>query len=201
MKNLKGFAIFTACILILSLAAAGLFSGIPVVTEDISQMTSYAMTGKDPDGTLNSYPERPESIMDYRRKAASESEQGYQKETELEIDGIEEAAKVIYEAVLEKEGFSYEVCYNAKGNLYIDLGSKVLDEDDGKAYSYRLVYDRPSKNGACELFVLYRSAGGTSDEVIEDMYAVEIDTGKVVASGKKAWSDVGTKEYRELTGE
>lgn len=201
MKIIKRVAIFTACILILSLAAAGLFSGIPVVAEDITQMTSYAMTRKNPDGILNDYQERPESIMNYRRKTALKSEQGYQEETKLEIDSIEEAAKVIYEAVLEKEGFSYEECYNAKGNLYIDLGSKTSDADNGKTYFYKLVYDRPSKNGACELFVLYRSAGGTSEEVIENMYAVEIDTGKVIASDKKAWSDVGTKEYRELTGE
>lgn len=119
-------------------------------------------------------------------------------EEDYEPDYREEAAKVVYDAVLAEEGYSYEVCYNAKGNLYIDLGSK--ESDDGKTYYYRLVYDRPSKNGACELFVLYRSAGGT-DEVIEDMYAVEMDSGKVVISGKKTWSDVGTEEYRELTGE
>ena len=56
----------------------------------------------------------------------------------------------MYDAVLAAEGYSYEVCY-AKGNLYIDLGSKVSDKDDGKIYYYRLVYDRTSKNGACEL--------------------------------------------------
>ncbi|MDE6846510.1 MAG: hypothetical protein K2J99_12210 [Lachnospiraceae bacterium] len=120
-------------------------------------------------------------------------------EEEPEPDYREEAAKVVYDAVLAKEGYSYEVCYNAKGNLYIDLGSK--ESEDDKTYYYRLVYDRPSKNGACELFVLYRSAGGMDEEVIEDMYAVEMNSGKVVISGKKAWSDVGTNEYRELTGE
>ena len=124
--------------------------------------------------------------------------------TALELEPVtdyrEEAAKAVHDAVLTEEGFSYEVCYNAKGNLYIDLGTKV-SEEDGKSYSYRLVYDRPSKNGACELLVLYRSVEGSDNEVIEDMYAVETATGKVVASGKKAWSDVGTKEYREMTGE
>lgn len=120
-------------------------------------------------------------------------------EEEPEPDDREEAAKAVYDAVLAEEGYSYEVYYNAKGNLYIDLGSK--ESDDGKTYNYRLVYDRPSKNGACELFVLYRSAGGKDEEVIENMYAVEMDSGKVVISGKKAWSDIGTKEYRELTGE
>ena len=35
--------------------------------------------------------------------------------------------------------------------------------------------------------------------VIVDMYAVENATKKVVASGRKRWSDVGTEEYREIT--
>lgn len=53
----------------------------------------------------------------------------------------------------------------------------------------------------CELFVLYRSIEGSSDEAIVDMYAAEPDTGEVVRSGRKAWSDVGTRAYRDLTGE
>ena len=121
--------------------------------------------------------------------------------SDIEPDNKEIAAKVLYDEIFEKEGYSYEVCYNAKGNLYIDLGSKISDEADGGTYNYRFVYDRPSKNGACELFVLYRSAQGTDDEVIVDMYAVETNTGKVVVSGKKTWSDVGTAQYREITGE
>lgn len=119
-------------------------------------------------------------------------------EETYEPDYREKPAKMIYETFLAKEGFSYEVCFNAKGNLYIDLGSK---EEDGQTYHYRLVYDRPSKNGLCELFVLYRAREGSNDEAIVDMYAAEPDTGEVVRSGRKAWSDVGTKAYRDLTGE
>lgn len=135
-----------------------------------------------------------ESIFEPAPKSAPEAD------LEPEPDYRETAAKAVYDAVLSKEGFSYEVCYNAKGNLYIDLGSKT-SEEDSQTYSYRLVYDRPSKNGACELLVLYRSVEGSDNEVIMDMYAVETATGKVVASGRKAWSDVGTEEYREITGE
>lgn len=133
-------------------------------------------------------------------ETAAEPETETVPEPERQSDYREEAAKIVYDAALAEEGFSYEVYYSAKGNLYIDLGTKVSDEDD-KVYSYRLVYDRPSKNGACELLVLYRSVEGSDNEVIVDMYAVETATGKVVASGKRAWSDVGTKEYREMTGE
>lgn len=70
-----------------------------------------------------------------------------------------------------------------------------------EGYQYLLVYDRISKNGSCKLFVLYRSSGDSSNDVIVDMYAVEQETKKVIASGKRRWSDVGTKEYRKLTGE
>lgn len=121
-----------------------------------------------------------------------------EEEESYEPDYREKPAKMIYEAFLAEEGFSYEVCFNAKGNLYIDLGSK---EEDGQIYHYRLVYDRPSKNGLCELFVLYRAKEGSDDEAIVDMYAAEPDTSEVVRSGRKAWSDVGTKAYRDLTGE
>lgn len=119
-------------------------------------------------------------------------------EETYEPDYREKPAKMIYDAFLAEEGFTYKVSFNAKGNLYIDLGSK---EEDGEIYTYRLVYDRPSRNGLCELFVLYRAKEGSSDEAIVDMYAAEPDTGEVVRSGRKAWSDVGTKAYRDLTGE
>ena len=36
---------------------------------------------------------------------------------------------------------------------------------------------------------------------ILDMYAYVIDTGEVIDSGRQAWGDVGTSEYREATGE
>lgn len=151
--------------------------------QDRSIRNPYADTGENGNGAGEIMPEPDQ-----------------EPEIEPEPDYRETAAKAVYDAVLSKEGFSYEVCYNAKGNLYIDLGSK-LSEEDNQTYSYRLVYDRPSQNGACELLVLYRSVEGSDDEAIVDMYAVEAATGKVVASGRKAWSDVGTEEYREITGE
>lgn len=152
--------------------------------------------------------EREEHVQKPSENAWKEEEKAEEKlpetepemEQEPEADYRETAARAVYDAVLSEEGFSYEVYYNAKGNLYIELGTK-MSEEDGKTYSYSLVYDRPSKNGACELLVLYRTAEGSENEAIVDMYAVETVTGKVVASGKKAWSDVGTKAYREMTGE
>lgn len=146
--------------------------------------------------------EKEAALQDQESENVSETEGDIDTPTEgrvsYEPDYREKPAKMIYESFLAEEGFSYEVCYNAKGNLYIDLGSK---EENGQIYHYRLVYDRLSKNGLCELFVLYRAREGSDDEAIVDMYAAEPDTGEVVRSGRKAWSDVGTKAYRDLTGE
>ena len=124
----------------------------------------------------------------------SDNQQRKDVHTKPQKSDVEDAAEVLYAAVFAEEGYSYKLCFNAKGNLYIDLGTK-------EEYQYLLVYDRISKNGSCKLFVLYRSSEDSSNDAIVDMYAVEEETKKVIASGKKRWSDVGTKEYRELTGE
>lgn len=173
----------------------------PIDVEAVAHVAYRKYVNDEFGETRERYPDREKDgsgSEDNISEPSSESEP--ETELEPEPDYREVAAKAVYDVVLAKEGFSCEVCYNAKGNLYLDLGAKE-SEEDGKVYTYRLVYDRPSKNGACELLVLYRSLEGSDDEAIVDMYAVETATGKVAASGRKAWSDVGTKEYREMTGE
>ena len=121
----------------------------------------------------------------------------------------EEAAKRIYEEYLEAEGFVFEVKYNAKGNLYIELEYRPAGEPQDKSqtgfYGHKLVYDRSSKNGKCEIFVLQRSHysddGMEESTVIVDMYAVDTTTGQVVVANKQNWGDPGTEEYREITEE
>ena len=128
--------------------------------------------------------ERKTQVEDYTGNKATDTEQD-------DVMRKENAAKLIYNKVLEGQGYTCMVKYNAKGNLYLDLG-------DG----FTLVYDRVSKNGACELFVLYgedESSGETTH--ILEMYAVEIESERVISSGKRAWSDVGSEEYRRATGE
>lgn len=133
---------------------------------------------------------------DERAQQAREEESEIQEQTSLtepQEDSVEEAAQALYDAVLADEGFTYRADHNAKGNFYVDLGEK-------EGFFYSLVYDHPSENGACELFVLYKFTEDSVDQyVIVDMYAVENATKKVVASGRKRWSDVGTEEYREIT--
>lgn len=129
-----------------------------------------------------------------------------------EMNAREGAAKQIFSEAFADEWYSYEVCYNAKGNLYINLGSRPAGEEGDVhqtgTYRFTLVYDRISKNGACELFVLYKEhyveeSGNILNDTTEivDMYALETATGKVIVADKQAWSDLGTKEFRELTGE
>lgn len=155
-----------------------------------------------------------------KEEAQKEDAQNQQQEAYTDGEGmnpaedpIETNAKIIYDEVLAEQGYTCEICYNAKGNLYLNLGSRPAGEPgdyyDTGSYRFTLVYDRTSKNYACELFVLYKEhyTGEMGDmssndtTAILDMYAVEIGTGKVVAADKQSWSDVGTKEYRELTGE
>ncbi len=149
---------------------------------------------------------------EYEREHEELLESQISQEAGEYIDPIETNAKIIYDAVLAEQEYSYEVCYNAKGNLYINLGSRPAgeagDQFNTGIYCFTLVYDRTSKNGGCELFVLYKEhyaeeggMGQSDATAILNMYAVEVDTGKVVAADKHSWSDVGTREYRELTGE
>ena len=53
------------------------------------------------------------------------------------------------------------------------------------------------KMAQCKLFSIVSLIRDSSNDVIVDMYAVEQETKKVIASGKRRWSDVGTKEYRK----
>ncbi|MDE5700697.1 MAG: hypothetical protein K2I96_25385 [Lachnospiraceae bacterium] len=150
---------------------------------------------RDPDCIAELIAEKYVYYSERYAQLDEQSQQLHEEETQIQetTDYVEEGARALYEAVLADEGFTYDADYNAKGNFYVNLGEK-----DGCFYS--LVYDHPSPNGACELYVLYQFAEeGSENYVIVDMYAVENATKKVVASGRKHWSDVGTKEYREIT--
>lgn len=129
--------------------------------------------------------------------------------TDFAVDSIEQAAETIYNNVLKDAGYTCKVKYNAAGNLYLDLGSRPAGEPEDKnstgTYYFSLVYDRTSKNGACELFVLYKehyTEDGINDgTTILDMYAVEIATGNVIAADKHHWEELSSQAYRDVTGE
>ncbi len=89
--------------------------------------------------------------------------------------------------------------YTSKGDPEL-----IVSEDESSITYIR--YDRFSDNQKCLLYVLYRSeknSDGSYDFLntnILDMYAYSIDDGRVVASGRTAWSDIGTQEYQDITG-
>ena len=125
---------------------------------------------------------------------------------EKDLSTPEGAYKKLYETVFEEQDWAYETSYNAKGNFYGILG--VTEEEfQGNLVPVRwtVVHDRVSQNGECILFVAYRiylkEDGGELSTGIENTYAVNMKTGEVTPSGKKAWADVGSKEYQEAAGE
>lgn len=121
----------------------------------------------------------------------------------------EGAFRRLYEVKFAAGETGYEECYNAKGNFYAFLGNG-REELSGVMRDTRhtVVYDRESKNGKCQLFVEYKDYlddmdGGTyvyATEMIE-FYAVNMATGEVEAAGKTSWEQVGSRKYREMTGE
>lgn len=135
-----------------------------------------------------------------------------QEEDTIQQEGFttpESAGEQLYEAIFKSQGEEFLPAYNAKGNFYAELGFGE-EELSGETYETRhtIVYDRQSKNGKCQLFVEYKDymkTEGTETYVyttaILNMYAVNMVTGEVTASGKTAWDQVGSKEYQEVTGE
>ena len=116
-------------------------------------------------------------------------------------DPLEPYARAVYDNVLQQQGFSYEVCYNAKGNFYLQLGEQ---EQAGETYAYTLAYNRTSQNGQCEIFVLYRNPAqdlSTDAAQIVEFYAVRSEDMQVIAGDKTGWSVVANSAYQEATGE
>ncbi len=117
-----------------------------------------------------------------------------------EAEQIDAGYKAVYDAALKSQGYGYQVTYNAKGDEQV-----ILSQDSEKVVL--LIYDRESANGACALFALescpVEGYGSWSIEeaTLLDEYAYVYETGEVIASGKTSWSDTGTQEFRDATGE
>lgn len=113
---------------------------------------------------------------------------------------IHDGFQAIYAQVFEPQGLNCFQDSDAKGNERL-----VLSETSSQV-EY-VLFDRRSANEKCLLYVQYRAnkdADGSwspADAQILDIYAYDEGSGAVVASGKKSWSDLGTQEYRDLTGE
>ena len=129
------------------------------------------------------------------------TESGADTETE---DSLMSQARAVYTYMKEHgeitdEGDVSQVTAscNAKGNFYAVFES---GEENGNSWDNRLVYDRTSKNGECELFVYERVETGKDTQLL-GFYAVNKTTGEVISGEKTSWSEVGSEAYREATGE
>lgn len=144
----------------------------------------------------------------YEEQVNIEEEKKRAEERVASEEEIIKNASLIYESIFQEEGYTYTECYNAKGNFYVDLGKTKGMMGGEEAYAKRtLVYDRVSKNGECLLFVYYEEyydeSGQRTDlsTKILNFYGINRKTGKVISGDKTSWSQVGSKEYREATGE
>lgn len=113
---------------------------------------------------------------------------------------IKKGYRTIYDTCFQEEGYSFTEDYDAKGN------SRAILKEDETSIEY-LVYDRESQNGLCGLYVYYRAARAADgswspmDAEILDIYAYVYAGDSVISSGKTGWSDAGSGEYRDATGE
>lgn len=165
----------------------------------------------DPSITKEQYEER--KALEEERKAleAKQSEQWLASDVEsavrekeaqemLRMMRIDEGYMTIRNEFLLDASEIFEEEYDAKGN-----SRRILYEDENEIRY--LMYDRDSKNEKCALYVYYecqKEADGTwspMDAKILGMYAFVYEDDTVIESGKTAWSDAGTEEYRNLTGE
>lgn len=87
--------------------------------------------------------------------------------------------------------------YTAKGTFYAVFET---GEADGNTYENRLVYDKVSENGQCDLFVYEQLVSG-SDTRLLGFYAVNKTTNEVFSADRNSWGGVSSREYQDATGE
>lgn len=111
-------------------------------------------------------------------------------------------------------GTPYYVCerpfllfFKVPGTMTTKDKIDYLEEKYGREFDIggvdgEVIYDTEFPEVRTYVYFSEDSGMGQSDATaILDMYAVEVATGKVAAADKQSWSDVGDREYRELTGE
>lgn len=114
----------------------------------------------------------------------------------------------IYLNEFQTSGDSIEFRTSAKGRTYVIIGPEQEKDVQGEKVktTRRLVYDRESKNGKCNLYVYYEDHH-TQDGNIQDntsilnFYAVNKSTGEVIKADKTSWQESGSDAYIKATGE
>lgn len=156
-------------------------------------------------GKMPGQQEQTEAETEDRAEAEAEVETEAEREAEVEAEREVEAKidagyKAIYHVLFEENNDSFIRSYDAKGH------SQVILHEDDTVVEY-LVYDRDSQNGKCGLYVYYKSVKNADgswssvEGIMEDTFAYVYDSGEVISSGKKTWSDAGSARYQRAAGE
>ena len=165
--------------------------------EEESEGTAEQTYGEGEAAQLSEQQEEGETYSAEELEEAAEEQHMNQQLKQLKI---KKGYWTIYDTCFQEEGYSFTEDYDAKGN------SRAILKEDENSVEY-LVYDRESQNGLCGLYVYYRApraADGSwspMDAEILDIYAYVYAGDSVISSGKTGWSDAGSEEYRDATGE
>ena len=165
--------------------------------EEESEGTTEQTYGEGEAAQLSEQQEEGETYSAEELEEAAEEQHMNQQLKQLKI---KKGYRTIYDTCFQEEGYSFTEDYDAKGN------SRAILKEDENSVEY-LVYDRESQNGLCGLYVYYRApraADGSwspMDAEILDIYAYVYAGDSVISSGKTGWSDAGSEEYRDATGE
>ena len=165
--------------------------------EEESEGTAEQIYGEGEPEQLSEQQEEGETYSEEELEEAAEEQRTNQQLKQLRI---KKGYRTIYDTCFQEEGYSFTEDYDAKGN------SRAILKEDETSIEY-LVYDRESQNGLCGLYVYYRApraADGSwspMDAEILDIYAYVYAGDSVISSGKTGWSDAGSEEYRDATGE
>ena len=165
--------------------------------EEESEGTAEQTYGEGEAAQLSEQQEEGETYSAEELEEAAEEQHMNQQLKQLKI---KKGYWTIYDTCFQEEGYSFTEDYDAKGN------SRAILKEDETSIEY-LVYDRESPNGLCGLYVYYRApraADGSwspMDAEILDIYAYVYAGDSVISSGKTGWSDAGSEEYRDATGE
>ena len=165
--------------------------------EEESEGTAEQTYGEGESEQLSEQQEEGETYSEEELEEAAEEQRTNQQLKQLRI---KKGYRTIYDTCFQEEGYSFTEDYDAKGN------SRAILKEDETSIEY-LVYDRESQNGLCGLYVYYRApraADGSwspMDAEILDIYAYVYAGDSVISSGKTGWSDAGSEEYRDATGE
>ena len=165
--------------------------------EEESEGTAEQTYGEGESEQLSEQQEEGETYSEEELEEAAEEQRTNQQLKQLRI---KKGYRTIYDTCFQEEGYSFTEDYDAKGN------SRAILKEDETSVEY-LVYDRESQNGLCGLYVYYRApraADGSwspMDAEILEIYAYVYAGDSVISSGKTGWSDAGSEEYRDATGE